>query len=908
MPVKKPRYGKTEIMPVDVTAGRHEQEPVTEQGDAGKAGIDAPVAESTPIPSDSEMPSSASMAPSFDGEAALREVWAFLPDEARAEVADRVRSAIMSRKPFPSGNAKIPIPRREDAPALEEYRRRHPDLSPSENKAKAIRTSDEYWEIVKSLGGQDRRLQRNPDTMVAWEALSESLQATDDAVELLRLGERSEGRLHSLRMTSVRAKAIDAIIQKGFASVVDDSQVSLLAQEPSQQLRRLLSTGDLIGRLKRWMVDTYSDWDPYDDGYGDTTASIRTPTTVNGLMEMLEWAIYEGEFIREEIVGASRWDHGQLDKPAKAARRLYLRSDLGKATKALSEAWGIGDIVTRKSTLDMAWKARSQVCNALDHEFGWDEIVRLVSENPRYKAMFEAERNMERGILDRIPENPIDLYPVARSMSRHFVLHIGPTNSGKTHDAMEALGKAPSGVYLAPLRLLAYEQYERLNDNGCPCSLLTGEEEMPVDGARHVASTIEMLDYSSPVEVAVIDEAQMMDDRDRGSHWTEAILGVPASEVHVCLAPEAEGIVKQVVEACGDSWEVVRHERMTPLEQEREPFSFPKDVRKGDAVIVFTRRAVHAVAAMLASEGKSTSMIYGALPYDVRHREAERFASGETEVVVATDAIGMGMNLPVKRVVFLEQAKFDGRDKRFLTGIEIRQIAGRAGRYGIHESGTWVSANENKKMGKRMSAESTQIAKAPIGFVRTLLGVDGTVSQLMRKWSSLDTMSPFSKMDLEREIALATDLEAQLSADEALDIDMKKLVYRFATMPFKENIEWLRSEWLRMFGCEASGVEFPVKVPTGELPSGMDALEAQYAHMDLLHQYCRTFGYSEHYEAIDGRRRLISDRISEMIAGSVFESKRCRECGRPLPWNWPYPMCDPCHERLYPRRRWYDEW
>ena len=276
-------------------------------------------------------------------------------------------------------------------------------------------------------------------------------------------------------------------------------------------------------------------------------------------------------------------------------------------------------------------------------------------------------------------------------------------------------------------------------------------------------------------------------------------------------------------------------------------------------------------------------------------------------MVVATDAIGMGMNLPIKRIVFLEQAKFDGRERRMLTGTEIRQIAGRAGRYGIHEEGTWTTANEGKKMARRMAETPRPISAAPVGFVKTLLDVDGTVSELMRRWASLDTVKPFSKTSLERETGLADDLEEIIGYERASDKRTKRIVYRFATMPFRENMDFLCQTWLRMFMSEIEGTPFDVEVPSGPLPHDMDGLEAQYAYTDLLHQYCRAFGYREHYGDIAKRRQLISERISEMIAKSVFESRKCRECGCSLPWNWPYPMCDPCHERLYPSRRWYDQ-
>ena len=125
---------------------------------------------------------------------------------------------------------------------------------------------------------------------------------------------------------------------------------------------------------------------------------------------------------------------------------------------------------------------------------------------------------------------------------------------------------------------------------------------------------------------------------------------------------------------CGDELSIVRHERMTPLEVEKEGFQFPGSVRPGDALIVFSKARVHAVAAELRSKGYRVSLIYGALPPDVRRDQAERFHQGETDVVVSTDAIAMGMNLPIERVVFLESEKYDGDITRTLTDAEIKQV------------------------------------------------------------------------------------------------------------------------------------------------------------------------------------------------------------------------------------------
>ena len=276
------------------------------------------------------------------------------------------------------------------------------------------------------------------------------------------------------------------------------------------------------------------------------------------------------------------------------------------------------------------------------------------------ETLNEYER-MSEAVVTAIPEHIKDAYPKARMMKRKFILHIGPTNSGKTFTALQKFREAHEAAYLAPLRLLALEVYENTNAAGVECSLLTGEEEAIVNGASHVSETIEMADLGKHYDVAVIDECQMIADESRGGAWTAAILGLCAEEIHICMAPNAEDIVRRLVEYCGDEIiEIDRKERMTPLTLDEDGFRFPDGVKPGDALIVFSKRSVINVAAELQARKIACSMIYGALPYETRKAETERFLSGETQVVVATDAIGMGLNLPVKRVVFLETEKFDG--------------------------------------------------------------------------------------------------------------------------------------------------------------------------------------------------------------------------------------------------------
>ena len=147
----------------------------------------------------------------------------------------------------------------------------------------------------------------------------------------------------------------------------------------------------------------------------------------------------------------------------------------------------------------------------------------------------------------RLSDYP-DTFP-ARRRPRRLIAVLGPTNSGKTHDAFERLATAASGIYLGPLRLLALEAFTRLNDEfGVSASLITGEERRIVEGSRVTASTIEMLDASREVDVAVIDEIQMLADPDRGAAWTAAVCGAPAHTVYLVGAPEA----RRAIEALAD--------------------------------------------------------------------------------------------------------------------------------------------------------------------------------------------------------------------------------------------------------------------------------------------------------------------------------------------------------------------
>ena len=329
-------------------------------------------------------------------------------------------------------------------------------------------------------------------------------------------------------------------------------------------------------------------------------------------------------------------------------------------------------------------------------------------------------------------------------------MHVGPTNSGKTHKALQALAAAKTGFYAGPLRLLAHEIWDRLNkgqivpagftldpstaadDNGgtdlldgCiptappvltkdrdrrfmrACNLITGEEQRIVAEDALVSCTVEMLPLERPVDVAVVDEIQMIADPARGGGWTAAVLGLCAREIHLCGEETAVEIVKDLVKETGDELIVNRYQRLTPLRVAKKSLDGDlKRIEKGDCVVSFSRGGIFALKDKIESVTKfRCAVAYGRLPPEIRSDQAALFndPSSDFDVIVGSDAIGMGLNLyasclrllsyaadhprrKIKRIIFESSHKWDGTKEVKLSTSQIKQIGGRAGRYGLHDN------------------------------------------------------------------------------------------------------------------------------------------------------------------------------------------------------------------------------
>lgn len=326
---------------------------------------------------------------------------------------------------------------------------------------------------------------------------------------------------------------------------------------------------------------------------------------------------------------------------------------------------------------------------------------------------------------------PIEWYPATRAIKRTIHLHVGPTNSGKTYHALQRLEAANSGIYAGPLRLLAHEVYTRMNAKGKLCALVTGEERRIPEGMKHfmTSCTVEMVPLNTKVDVAVIDEIQMLGDPDRGWAWTQAFLGIQAKEMHLCGEERTVNLISDLCASMGDELVIHQYERLSPLKMMSQSLDGDiKKLEKGDAVILFSRLALHTMKRNIENAtGKRCAIVYGSLPPETRAQQASLFndPDNDYDFLVASDAVGMGLNLSIKRIIFQSTSKFNGYQIGTLGVPEIKQIAGRAGRYktahdAIREGPIDLTDGEPKDAQPPFQIEST----SNFGWITTLEDID----------------------------------------------------------------------------------------------------------------------------------------------------------------------------------------
>jgi ATP-dependent RNA helicase SUPV3L1/SUV3 len=494
------------------------------------------------------------------------------------------------------------------------------------------------------------------------------------------------------------------------------------------------------------------------------------------------------------------------------------------------------------------------------------------------------------------------LFPLARELKRKIIFHVGPTNSGKTYAALKELEAATTGYYLAPLRLLALEGYENLKKEGVAVSLITGEEEIIDEESTHISSTIEMMNGAVDVDVCVIDEIQMIADRDRGWAWANALIGIPAKKVILTGSSNALHAVKELCDYLDEELEVVHFERKNELAMLPKPTSM-KRIEPQTAVVAFSRRDVLSLKQQL-SEKYSVSVVYGNLSPEVRREEARRFREGESQILVATDAIAMGLNLPIKTLLFSKDNKFDGLRRRELLPTEVLQIAGRAGRYGFEEKG-YVGALDENALTTITSAFHMPLPdlKLPVSVMASLEHVM-LIGEILETDNILDILAFFAdNMEFEGPF-VAANIDSMLEIAAIVSeytLDLKTRFY-LSCAPASISSPYIESVFHRYIRQIEAGGKV-LYIPPRDLPAFAQTndmlLNAEDRVREISLYLWLSFKFPDIFEDTD-KAMAARVRLNNFIENSLRQghfTKQCRKCGKVLDFSYRFSICDQCHSQ-----------
>jgi ATP-dependent RNA helicase SUPV3L1/SUV3 len=311
---------------------------------------------------------------------------------------------------------------------------------------------------------------------------------------------------------------------------------------------------------------------------------------------------------------------------------------------------------------------------------------------------------------------------------------LGPTNTGKTHLAVETLLEYESGIMGFPLRLLAREIFDKCVDKigAEKVALITGEEKIIPKLPKYYICTVESMPQDIMVDFVAVDEIQMCTDHERGHIFTDRLLNARGDKLTMFLGSHT---MKSIMVSLVDNVEFISRERYSKL-----TYSGYKKISRLNpktALIAFSADEVYAIAELIRRQKGGAAIIMGSLSPKTRNSQVELYQSGDANFLVATDAIGMGINMDINNVSFSNLKKFDGKKTRRLNLSEISQIAGRAGRhindgtFGITGECKHLSTDEIEKL------EKHELNKIDVLYWRNsninFDGLDNLVSSLEKK-------------------------------------------------------------------------------------------------------------------------------------------------------------------------------
>lgn len=515
-----------------------------------------------------------------------------------------------------------------------------------------------------------------------------------------------------------------------------------------------------------------------------------------------------------------------------------------------------------------------------------------------------------------------EMFPIARNKKRKFTFFIGETGSGKTYNAFQKFKYKESGAFFAPLRLLALEGQETIEELGHPCNLITGEERDLKEDAFFVSSTIEMLDVSEEYDVVVIDECQLIYDEHRGWAWTQAIIGANAGEVILTGSEEALSAIEFLVDYTEEELEVVRLKKKTKLKKYPKKVSNVKDIPYNSAVVCFSKKRILELKNKYEQEtGEHCSVIFGALSPETRKEEARRFREGETRVVFATDAIGLGLNLPIENIFFDSLEKFNGQCSSIIDSSLAKQIAGRAGRYKFYDTGyygTFGKTNINilDKLLKEDYPEHPNKFYYKIPFVvfeeiSEILNTTDSFSIIKRFIQLYDLVEPnFIKMDYSELLFKADVIETELKRNpNEFDFSLLTLYekYQLIFSPLDVNNEDMKDFFYKLIKNNILTLtdfnfdsDLKSKIESIKTLEDLNYLEHKMAKLDAYNWLSFNFKdiFKINQKEIVKEKHFLNTMVMFFLKEDGHLYKKCKSCQTFLELE-DHNICQSCYENNY---------
>jgi len=441
------------------------------------------------------------------------------------------------------------------------------------------------------------------------------------------------------------------------------------------------------------------------------------------------------------------------------------------------------------------------------------------------------------------------------------------------------------------------------NERGKIHSVFTEQVKQHSRKPNITACTIETTDYDKHYDVAIIDECFMISDKQRGKNWLKAILNIKADKVHLILNRESEELISNILNITNRKYTKKYYERLVPLSVSDTVFEISKASNR-TLFIVFSRMSVLRQKHLFEKRGKKVSVLYGNLPPEIKKTQIEKFINGETDVCVSTDVVGMGVNLPCDNVVFLEINKFDGIQERKINSTEIKQIGGRAGRYGLSKEGKVFTVHKHEIQFFKNSFNSFKKTDGCfLGLNEDTLNqipVD-TIGQKINFFSMLDPIPHNLKNIMKKENVEAYKNNISFAYNiNKLDF---RLAWRLLNLPIDKGNRYY---WLEIINNLSKNIKVSppnlMEINVADSYSLMIA-ENKISELDLFYNFYNSTYLSDFIEVdsiktISDYKEVIIGKITAFLFNKELSNvKFCSNCKINVGLEWVHKLCDDCfHE------------